>query len=334
MDKKFYDFSEINYSRTFEERALLPFKTLNKMVGGLELGEISIIGGETGSGKTTFISQCILEIIQSDKVLCIYGESTLEKQAAQIYRQMTPFCREDYEKKTYFKNDKETDITQWFVSELAEVRVKSITKGKLFFYDTTKGMDIKSILDAIKIAHEHGINYFLLDNLMQIETSTSNEVKEIKDYVEDLRRYVIENKIHLVIVAHYRKSQDYTMIRRRLEDILGTSAIGNKCATAFNIIRLDNVVKETYSNGKSTSNKGWLSLKELVSKNGYDIDQCDAVIEVLKTRFNKLGFVGLKFNKAQQTFTEVKRNDEFNDDKSIVESESKEEKKLFFNQDW
>ena len=36
-------------------------------------------------------------------------------------------------------------------------------------------------------------------------------------------------------------------------------------------------------------------------------DDCDAIIEVLKTRHNKLGFVGLKYNKKANTYYECKK---------------------------
>ena len=88
------------------------------------------------------------------------------------------------------------------------------------------------------------------------------------------------------------------MFRRRLEEIAGTSAIGNKCATALNIMRLDNVDRESkYSR----------AFAKLLETNGYNFDDCDAVIEVLKTRHNKLGFVGLKYDKKRNTYYECKR---------------------------
>ena len=71
-----------------------------------------------------------------------------------------------------------------------------------------------------------------------------------------------------------------------------------KCATALNIIRLDNVDKNSkYSKAFS----------KLMETNGYDFMECDAVIEVLKTRHNKLGFVGLKYNKKTNTYYESKK---------------------------
>lgn len=298
--KYIVNFAEIPYERKVEERALYPISTLNYLTGGMELGEISIIAGETGSGKTTFVSQCVYEILKYNKCFCIYGESTLEKQAHAQYRQMTPYNDKDYTYITYNTPDgKETNVGMFFVSEKAERTIKAKTDKKLFYYDTRGGMDIDSIIGVIRYAYEKGgIRYFVLDNLMQVESMTSDEIRETKDNFERIRRFVIENKCHIAVLAHYRKTFDYSIFRRRLAEIAGTSAIGNKCATAINIIRLDTVDKTTkYSK----------SFAKLLEANGYNFDECDAVIEVLKTRFNKLGFVGLKYNHKTNTYYEAQR---------------------------
>lgn len=293
------DFSTIPYERKLEERALYPIGTLNFLVGGMELGEISIIAGNTGSGKTSFVSQCVAEIIKHDKCFCIFGESTIEKQAHAQYRQMTPYSDKDYSFVSYYKDGQRTNVGKFFVSEDAEKKIKEQTKKRLFYYDPRGGMDIDSILSVMQVAYEKGeIKYFVLDNIMQISTVTNDEVREIKDDFERLRRFVIDNKVHCIVLAHYRKSNDYGEFRRRLEEIAGTSAIGNKCATALNMIRLDNIDRD------SKYSKAFAKLLEM---NGYDFYECDAVIEVLKTRHNKLGFVGLKYNKKTNTYFEARR---------------------------
>jgi twinkle protein len=42
----------------------LPF--FNKVVKGLRMGELSVVSGPTGSGKTTFLSQVTLDLCQKD----------------------------------------------------------------------------------------------------------------------------------------------------------------------------------------------------------------------------------------------------------------------------
>ena len=70
------DFSTIPYERKLEERALYPFGTLNFLTGGMELGEITVIGGETGcvdSDTEFFNGECWKPISQYQK-----GEKALQ----------------------------------------------------------------------------------------------------------------------------------------------------------------------------------------------------------------------------------------------------------------
>lgn len=308
------DFSSIEYERKLPDRSLYPFTDLNYLTGGMELGEISVVAGETGGGKTTLVSQFVEEIIKDDKMFCIYGESTIEKQQQSTYRQFAGYGKDKYEYVQYYKNGKKTCVASYFVNKQIEKEVKEKTSRKLFYYDTKYGMDIDTIMKVLEFCYSKGeIRYFLIDNIMQIDLSSQNEVKETKDIIERFRMFAIENKVHIIIVCHYRKFLENGQIRRNIQEIAGTSAIGNKCATAINIIRLNNIDRDT---------KSYKNLFKVCEINGYDIDKADAVLEVLKTRFNKLGFVALKYDKISNTYYEVKKDVK-------VESSDDEQPKLF-----
>ena len=85
--KYILDFSTIPYERKLEERCLFPFSTLNFLTGGMELGEITILAGETGcvDGKTEFFNghqwKPISEYEKGEKVLQynIDGSASLVK---------------------------------------------------------------------------------------------------------------------------------------------------------------------------------------------------------------------------------------------------------------
>ena len=46
-------------------------------------------------------------------------------------------------------------------------------------------------------------------------------------------------------------------------------------------------------------------IKRLLAYSGYDIDECDAIVEVIKTKGNACKMVGLKYNPDTKTYTEI-----------------------------
>lgn len=331
------DFSSIPYERRIEERALYPFSHLNYMTGGMELGEMSVIAGETGGGKSTLISQIVGQVLDdNDKVFCIYGESTLQKQANNTYRQYVPYKPNRYQYVQFKKNGNSTNISQYFVDEEGEQIVKRKTKSKLFYYKTTLGMTVPIILDVIDyVRRKLGIKYMVIDNIMQLQTNTENEVKEVKDAIELFRQYVIDNLVHICFIAHYRKGMESGQIRRKLEEICGTSAIPNKMATAINIIRLDNLYKgskQFKELAKISNLNNQPILKEDAEKNANvkaPNNDASALLEVLKTRWNRLGWCALGYSKMSNTYYELyKYNKDADNDKEPILQNNQDEMTL------
>ena len=50
-------------------------------------------------------------------------------------------------------------------------------------------------------------------------------------------------------------------------------------------------------------------MRKLLAKSSYDIDECDAIIEVLKTKGNACKMVGLKYNFETKIYEEVSKKE-------------------------
>jgi replicative DNA helicase len=300
------DFGSIEYKRELEDRALYPYWDLNYLTGGIVRGTLSVLSADAGAGKTTMSSDIINNILSNgDKVFGLFGEGTIKDQQIKMYRQMTPYGKDNYECVKFKKNGKATNITGFFVDQESERKVKERTSGKLYIYDTKYGMNVKNILDAIDYVHNnYGVNYIVLDNASQIETTTMQETKEVKDAFEMLRKKAIDDFLGILVLAHYRKQQDTDNFRRDMTDIMGTSAISQKASTVMNIIRLDYLDRST---------KQFKAFSKLMEMNGWDMEAktqqgkyaISSVVEVLKSRFGSLGFVALGFNSTTQTYYQI-----------------------------
>jgi hypothetical protein len=101
----------------------------------------------------------------------------------------------------------------------------------------------------------------------------------------------------VVLVAHQRKIAEKGF-RIDIQDVAGSLNISNK---AYNVIaqyRVDMI---------PTDKKDYTRFKEDVTKSGFDLDDCDGVLEVLKTKGNGNTLVGLKYNAEQKTYSQAKK---------------------------
>ena len=55
----------------------------------------------------------------------------------------------------------------------------------------------------------------------------------------------------------------------------------------------------------SKESKEYARFKQDLARDGFDIDDCDNVIEVLKTKGNGNGLVGLKYNADTKTYNQA-----------------------------
>ena len=81
------------------------------------------------------------------------------------------------------------------------------------------------------------------------------------------------------------------------------------------IIRTDKLDKET---------KESQSFARLLELNGFNLEECDSIMEVKKTKGRGLGFCGLKFNKYTQSYYEVENKQVQTEEKNIGEREDKQ----------
>lgn len=57
--------------------------------------------------------------------------------------------------------------------------------------------------------------------------------------------------------------------------------------------------------------KEYKNLKKVVELNGYNLDEADAIAEVLKTKGRKRKLIGLKFNRISNSYYEMKKTDDY-----------------------
>ena len=309
--KKIYDIAEIPQYVDMAERFLFPYSGLNYLLNGGVLDRVTMITSGTDNGKSSLCSDIVKSIIeQGYKVCAFFGEDTPRESRERIYRQATVYSPENIIYKPYVANGKQTNCGEYFLSDKAYRKAEEKFRGKLFLYNTKANASVDEILSGFEEARQqHGCQVFVIDNVEQFEFSSDNENKAIKDIVIKIRDYAINNKVHIFLVAHLRKTER-DVILPDLNDVKGTSAMVNIAKNVLIVLRMDKIDHDS---------KQYKMLKKLVELNNYNLDDADCLIKVAKTKGRKLGFVCLKFNRITNSYYECKKiNDKKDDDEKSI----------------
>lgn len=258
---------------------------LDKKIIGLNKGEVSCVSGLRGSGKSSLMSQIALEAVQRKyKTALFSGELSenrvlewLQLQAAgKLYTQPTKY-------ENYFYVD---DKTKYYINKWLD--------NKIYIYNNNYGNDAQKILNSVEqCITKNKVDLVILDNLMSmnLESLSGDKYERQTKLVLGLVRYAQDNDVHILFVAHPRKSIGFL----RLEDISGTADLTNAVENVFIVHRVNMDFK-----AKSKLTFGW--------RDDNDLYNYTNVIEVCKNR--DLGiqdyFVGLQFEVESKRFLNEK----------------------------
>jgi len=261
--------------------------TLSKILGPHRLGELTIVTGPTGSGKTTFLSQLSLDY-------CLQGVPTLwgsfeiknTRLVAMMIKQLaycgglnwrgTPAPDDQYA--GALKNIQTIDFTKEDEFNKYADELDSLDLYFLRFFGSTS---VDKVIDALEHAvQQHDVKLIVLDNLQFMISGHGgsgpggqhmNKFEAQERALDQFRAFATKHQVHIVLVMHPRKEAEGLPLT--IESISGTAKASQE---ADNIIIL-----QKDKDGSKT-------------------------LEVKKNRFSgDLGAVSLGFNRAAKTFRDL-----------------------------
>lgn len=195
---------------------------------GFILGEISIVSGLNGSGKSSWLNCISLNAVQRGfKVAMFSGE--LMKEKVKTWLNQVAAGRE-FVKKVYGYDD------FYYVPKDVTEKIDAWTKDKIFLYDNKYGRNWSRLLESIRgVVEQRGVNLLILDNLMTLDLDAFGGDKNEKQssFVNSLVDLAKQANIHIILVAHPRKSMTFL----RKEDIGGSGDITNLADNVYIIHR-------------------------------------------------------------------------------------------------
>lgn len=270
----YYKFGDYKYNSQCKDRILSGIYDLDYLTKGFELGCITIWTGQTNAGKTTVMTMLTKQTIQQgEKVFYFNGEQTKDDFKNNLYKQTTE------KKNIYSKQYKTSCVFDYFVTDEEVKKLDKLYGENLIVYNNEAPRNIDFLLQAMDETRvKLGVRVFILDNFMQIDTTSSDEYREQKDIMEKLRTFAVNKNVHIHLVAHPRKT-DKSNPRITIYDVMGSSNLVNKAYNVISIIRVDNL---------DYDEPEYKRLSKLMLKSRYDITQTSTILEVLKTKRNTL----------------------------------------------
>ena len=229
-------------------------------------GEVTILTGSSGFGKTTFLSQVLLNLMDYTNVLVASMEMKPVLQIAKMIQQ--------------------TGLSNPTTQGIEEFCDKY--KDKLWLFNaqgTTTENDLVASLNYGK--HILNVDVFVIDSLMKVDSIAEDDYGSQKKFINKISCIARDLNIHVFIVAHTKKLSDDTVIPDA-SHILGSSHIRNLTDNILCLHRRKDIEKK-------------IELKELEEGD----NPCTCYLMVQKQRNHSFeGTFGLWFNKESQRFKE------------------------------
>lgn len=221
------------------------FDPLDMAIGGFSPGQISIWTGKRGSGKSTAVSQILLNAVDTGQKVCAYSGEL----QAEVFKAWTTLQAAGFGHVTQC-TDARTGHRFWMPDKAAEERINAWLRGHWWLYDQrTSPNDVDSIIALYEFAvRRHGCNIFLCDNLMSLRYDRGSErdlFRAQSEFVGTLVRFAQKHNVHVHIVAHPRKGNGQTEITDA-DEVGGSGDITNRADNVFALSRLDTAQAAKY----------------------------------------------------------------------------------------
>lgn len=197
---------------------------IDRLIGGFFFGQVVLLTGKRGEGKSTFMSQLMAEALdQGYKTLAYSGELPDYHFKAWLDMQLAgPKNVQSY------KNEFGDDV--YYITNETSKRIADWYRSNAYIYDNNAVGDedeYDGLLTTVEQAvRRYGIKLVCIDNLMTaLEVELKDDLYRAQSkFVKRLKEIAVKYDIVVLLVAHPKKTQN----RIENDDVLGSSDITNR----------------------------------------------------------------------------------------------------------
>lgn len=199
--------------------------SVDQLLGGLRDGELTVVTGETGSGKSTWTTAlAVHQLDQGQSVMIAPFESRPWEVLAKILSMRTRKCAYDMS------------------PQEAEAEVPSLINLPCYLLDRHGPTPLQEIKDAVYHAvHRYGVQLVILDHLHYLLAAGGDDERKAIDHaVREIKGWTLDLQVHIVLVVHPSKLQTDSrgrLIKPGLNNLKGSSAIKQEADNGVRVWR-------------------------------------------------------------------------------------------------
>ena len=197
--------------------------TIDQTIGGLYLGQLVLLTGKSGHGKSTFASMLGCHALNQG-LKCFFYSGELSKQ------QFKNWISLQLAGKNNVQEIKQTNRKNIYKpTEYAKKGIADFVQDKFYIYDNSYVADeMPDLLETVEeMICRYGVKFILLDNLMTAmqDVSATEVYNKQSQFARKLKQIADTYNVLIILVAHPRKSQNNGFSN---DDILGSSEVVNR----------------------------------------------------------------------------------------------------------
>ena len=266
------------------------FKQLDKMTMGMKPGNLIVLAGRPGMGKTAFALNIVANVCKAGKSCFVMSlEMTEQELKERLIHSELGMSRKDLLRKKYEDEEKsrldnlaevaEASINEWD-EHISKVKAMDGWKLKIMDKSTNNLLDLRN--EALKMQAKCGLDFIVIDylQLMSVEGFKNNRVQEITHITTHLKNMAKEMGVPILLLSQLSRGVESRSEKRpTLADLRDSGSIEQDADKVLFIYR------EGYYNKK------------------VDNDETEIIIE--KQRGGVRGSVPLKFEGKYTRFVDT-----------------------------
>lgn len=218
------------------QRVLSGFRELDAKIGGFSPGELSVWTGKRGEGKSTLLSQLLLEAVNQGHRVCAYSGEMPARQFKRVMLQQAA-GRDNVER----QEDARSGRVLFEVKAETAQHINEWWRRRVFLNDIKRENchDERQILKIFEYAHRrYGCDVFLVDNIMTAQLKDAAALgywQAQSAFTGRLVAFAKSSGVHVHLVAHPRKTGKN---RLAADDVGGSVDITNRADNVLRVERL------------------------------------------------------------------------------------------------